>query len=175
MSTPLHYQRSTSTRSVLALCLAVTLALIATSTASAATVRVNAFNCISAGGQWTVPAGSGVLITHAVFARTLGLTRAFVNGQATTITIGASVIDTTSYWSASEPLTIEPYGDVWLTRMIYPTGTTLAAGETMTFRLIQSSAHTYIDGLIFDNGAGGRPTHYGPGTDIDATCTVTGV
>jgi hypothetical protein len=59
---------------------------------------------------------------------------------------------------------------------MYPTGTTLAAGQSMTFHLVVSLSHVILDGVSFENGESGKPLFSGPGSAVDlGTCTVTGV
>jgi hypothetical protein len=144
--------------------------------ASAATkTRVNALFCADAGGQWTIPAGTEVQVALGFFTKSRGLATDFVHAQRTSISIdGGSVIDISGFWSTPEPFFLEPYGDTWLTRVVYDTGVVLGEGATMHFQFVLEERHVLLDGLVFENGVSGKPVLFRPNVYV-YDCTVTGV
>jgi hypothetical protein len=162
---------------ILATALVATLMLTATTApASAATkTRVNALFCADAGGQWTIPAGTEVQVALGFFTKRQGLATDFVHAQRTSISIdGGSVIDISGFWSTPEPFFLEPYGDTWLTRVVYDTGVVLGEGATMQFQFVLEERHVLLDGLVFENGVSGKPVLFRPNVYV-YDCTVTGV
>lgn len=161
---------------LLGLATGASLALLAmTSPASAATTsRVNALNCALAGGQATIPAGTEVEVGLGVIVRNRGLATDFLHMQRTSISIdGHAAIDISASWGLPEPISLPPYGDVWITRLTYDTGVVLGQGETMHFQLVLDEPHLYLDLLGFENGVSGKPVLFRPAV-YTYDCTVTG-
>lgn len=150
--------------------------LVTASPASAVTTsRVNALSCADAGGQATIPAGTEVEVALGVLVRNRGLATDFMHMQRTTIAInGGTAIDISGFWSAPQIITLDPYGDIWLTRVIYDTGVVLGQGEAMHFQFVLDEPHLYLDLLTFENGVAGQPVLFFPNTYV-YDCTVTGV
>jgi hypothetical protein len=160
------------------LLVAMMVALVAgpVAAASAATQSpVNALSCFLAGGQATIPAGTEVEVRLGNVAKNRGLASDFRMMQTTTLSIdGGSATDISGFWGTPEPLTLDPYGDVWRTRVIYDTGIVLGQGESMHFQFVLAEPHLYLDDLAFANGVSGRPSLYAPAV-YTYDCTVTGV
>jgi hypothetical protein len=163
-------------RSVSRLWLVVALAAGTAATASAATQSpVNALGCFSAGGQATIPAGTEVEVRLGNVLKNRGLATDFRMMQTTTLSInGGSTIDISGFWGTPEPLTLDPYGDVWRTRVIYDTGIVLGQGDSMHFQFVLAEPHLYLADLVFVNGVSGKPELFAPAV-FTYDCTVTGV
>jgi hypothetical protein len=163
-------------RSVSRLWLVVALAAGTAATASAATQSpVNALGYFSAGGQATIPAGTEVEVRLGNVLKNRGLATDFRMMQTTTLSInGGSTIDISGFWGTPEPLTLDPYGDVWRTRVIYDTGIVLGQGDSMHFQFVLAEPHLYLADLVFVNGVSGKPELFAPAV-YTYDCTVTGV
>jgi hypothetical protein len=158
-----------------ALLTAAVLLTTASPASATSTSRVNALICAEAGGQATIPAGTEVEVALGVLVRNLGLATDFIHMQRTTIAInGGSPLDISSLWSRPQLITLDPYGSIWLTRVVDDTGVVLAQGETMHFQFVLDEPHLYLDLLTFENGVGGQPVLFFPNTYV-YDCTVTGV
>lgn len=144
--------------------------------ASAATPsRVNALSCAQNGGYATIPAGTEVEVRLGNILGNRGLATDFTRMQRTTLSInGGSLIDISAFWAQPEPTNVAPYGDIWITRLIYDTGVVLAAAESMHFQFVLTEPHLYLDGLTFVNGVSGRPQLFPPNV-YTYDCTVMGV
>jgi hypothetical protein len=154
----------------------VALAAGTAATASAATQSpVNALGCFSAGGQASIPAGTEVEVRLGNVLKNRGLATDFRMMQTTTLSInGGSTIDISGFWGTPEPLTLDPYGDVWRTRVIYDTGIVLGQGDSMHFQFVLAEPHLYLADLVFVNGVSGKPELFAPAV-YTYDCTVTGV
>jgi len=143
---------------------AVAAAALASAATAGTETAVSAFGCASGGGAVTVPAGSQVVVRQGWASGNVGLVRDFVNAQTTTVSLnGGAPVDVSNLWSTPAPVAAGAVSFV-----SYDTGTTLAAGESLTFRLTTTLAHPVLDK---EPGGAVRVT----GTPIDATCTVTAV
>jgi hypothetical protein len=161
---------------LLGLATGASLALLAmTSPASAATTsRVNVLGCVEQGGQVTRPAGTELEVALGVIVKNRGLATDFLRMQQTTISIdGGSPIDISEFWGDPEPITLSPYGDVWITRIIYDTGVILGQGEATHFQFVLDEPHLYLDDLVFVSDQSQRPELYRPAV-YTYDCTVTG-
>jgi hypothetical protein len=154
----------------------VALAAGTVAAASAATQSpVNALSCALAGGQATIPAGTEVEVRLGNILKNRGLATDFRMMQTTTLSInGGSAIDISGFWGTPEPLTLDPYGDVWRTRVLYDTGIVLGQGDSMHFQFVLAEPHLYLDDLEFVNGISGQPELFAPAV-YTYDCTVTGV
>jgi hypothetical protein len=93
-------------------------------------IIVELFSCtFGEGGEWTVPAGSRVVLMLGWGAKTHGLMKNFLQAQTTTISIdGAAPIDLSDSYSQIEA---RPDEDDFVSRIHYDTGVTLSAGESL--------------------------------------------
>jgi hypothetical protein len=126
--------------------LLVLTALLALPTvARAQTAVVPAFPCaVIFGGQWTVPAGSDVVVAQRWEAKNTGLVQAFLNGQTTTLALnGGAPPDISGEYV---PISAAPGGG-YFTRVAHDTGITLRAGESLTFNVVISFSHRVLDGF----------------------------
>jgi hypothetical protein len=162
-------------RSRVLIAMMATLAAGTTATASATTPSpVNALSCFLAGGQATVPAGMEVEVRLGSVLKNHGLATDFRMMQVTTLSLnGGSAIDISGFWGAPEPFTLDPYGNVWRTRVIYDTGIVLGQGDSMHFQFVLAEPHLYLDDLVFVNGVSGEPELFAPAV-YTYDCTVTG-
>jgi hypothetical protein len=145
--------------------------IAAVAPASAATTVVNPFQCASAGGAVSRPAGSTIVIRQGLAEDTRGGLTALLNAQATTISLnGGTAVDLTDKWSAPA----STGDDGWLTTVEYPTGITLAAGQSLTFVFTVSLAHRVPEVRIPPLGGEPAKPEFNEGTQTWA-CTVTGV
>jgi hypothetical protein len=123
---------------------------------------VSAIGCSLAGGQVSRPAGTEIVVRQGWAASTRGLVVDFLHAQTSSVSVnGGAPVDVSDEYT-------EPNGsnaEGWRSDVFYPTGVTLAAGQSMTFRFLASVSHPVFDGL----------TVGGPGTVADYACTVTGV
>ena len=145
---------------------------IAASTAAAANVNVNPFPCqVFQGGATTVPAGSTITIRSGISEQTLGIMKAYLNAQTTTISINGATADVSNAWS--DPVNQGP-GLGWLSVVTYPTGITLAAGQSLVVVWTTTLAHPVPE--VFNPAAGG-PAGQPAFNDapVTFTCTVTAV
>ena len=157
---------------VVAAAVAAIAALVFPVAALASTTQVSAFGCQNHGGQANVPADRDVVVRQALVFKNLGLTQNYLHAQTSSLSVnGAAAADVSGLWVA-------PFATsgAWQTTLLYPTGITLAAGQSMTFHLVVSLSHPSVDGLSFENGVSGKPVFFGPGPTFDlGVCTVTGV
>jgi len=144
---------------------------VAVSPANAATSFVNPFLCASGGGIVTRPAGSTIVIRQGLAEQTRGGLTALLQAQTTTVSVnGGSPVDLSGDWAV--PTT--PSADGWLTTVEYPTGITLAAGQSLTVVFTITVAHVVPEVLLPQlGGEPGKPA-FSEGTQTWA-CTVTGV
>jgi len=141
------------------------------STAGAADVNVNPFVCSVHGGNVTVPAGSTVVIVQGFSEQTLGILTAWLNDQTTTLSVNTgATVDLTGGWSSP----VQAPDGSWVSFVSYPTGITLAAGDSMTVAFTISVTHVLPE--VFNpaaDGPAGKPVLNAGSTTF--SCTVTGV
>jgi hypothetical protein len=140
--------------------------------ARAQTAVVPAFPCaVIFGGQWTVPAGSDVVVAQRWEAKYRGLVEAFLNAQTTTLSInGAAPLDISGEYV---PISAAA-GGTYFTRVAHDTGITLGAGDTLTFTVVISFSHRVLDGFTLADETSHRPLFFGPGVAFEFPCEVTG-
>jgi hypothetical protein len=140
--------------------------------ARAQTAVVPAFPCaVIFGGQWTVPAGSEVVVAQRWEAKSRGLVEAFLNAQTTTLSInGGAPLDISGEYA---PISAAP-GGTYFTRVAHDTGITLGAGDSMTFNVVISFSHRVLDGFTLADETSHRPLFFGPGVTFEFPCEVTG-
>ncbi len=156
-------------RLLLVFAVMVVAVVMATGASAIPTATVNIFPCAFGGGA-TVGAGLQINLTATWTAKTRGLTNSFLDAVTTFASVNSTpVANANSYFSA-------PTGDNtngWLTRWTYPTGITLAAGQTMTVSFDWVLAYAITDGFKNDN----KQSHIGPGSVFGGplSCTITAV
>jgi len=140
--------------------------------ARAQTAVVPAFPCaVIFGGQWTVPAGSDVVVAQRWEAKNRGLVQAFLNVQTTTLAVnGGAALDISGEYV---PVSAAP-GGTYFTRVAHDTGITLGAGERLTFNLVISFSQRVLDGFTLADETSHRPLFFGPGGAFEFPCEVTG-
>ena len=130
------------------------------------------YRCFLHGGSETVPAGSQVDLTIAWTTKTRGLEDTFLDAVTTVASVdGNPIANANSYFGA-------PTGDNtdgWLMRWTYPTGITLASGQTMTVSFDWILAYEITDGYKY--GDPPQKSHIGPGSAFGGpiSCTITAV
>ena len=140
--------------------------------ARAQTAVVPAFPCaVIFGGQWTVPAGSDVVVAQRWEAKNRGLVQAFLNAQTTTLAVngGAPLDISGDYVPISEAA-----GGTYFTRVAHDTDITLEAGESLTFIVVISFSNRVLDGFTLADDTSHRPLFFGPGITFAFPCAVTG-
>ena len=153
-------------RLLLALLVAMVVSPVAGARADS-TVAVGATRCALDGGAATVAAGSAVTVRGGWAAATRGLVEDFLHAQQTTISVnGGPAVDISGSYQAAS-------GN-WRTDVFYPTGITLATGESLIFTLRVTTSHRLHDGLVFEDGTSGKPRFAEAGILFAVTCTVTG-
>ena len=140
--------------------------------ARAQTAVVPAFPCaVIFGGQWTVPAGSDVVVAQRWEAKNRGLVQTFLNAQTTTLSInGGTALDISGEYV---PISAAP-GGTYFTRVAHDTGITLGAGDSLTFKVVISFSHRVLDGFTLADETSQRPLFFGPGVTFEFPCEVTG-
>lgn len=144
---------------------------IAASSAWADTAYVNPTNCaLFHGGQVTVPAGSTITVRQGFSEQTRGILQAFLNSQTSTVSVnGGSPVDVSDQYSTP----VETAAGDFATRVVYPTGITLGAGESLTIAFTLSLRNVVPE--VFNPAGGGepgKPAFNVPGSTT-FTCTVT--
>jgi hypothetical protein len=164
--------KSKARKTLLLLTIGVVLAGIATSAAQAADVNVNPFICNDfQGGHLTVPAGSTITIRQGVAEQTRGILTDYLNAQTTSISVNGTTVDVSDDWPA--PVSFGPQGGS-VTFITYPTGITLAAGDSLTVVWVTTLDHAVPE--VFNPAAGGpsgMPAFNA--ASVTYTCTVTAV
>ena len=155
-----------------ALAAVVAAATLLVPVAQAGTVFVNPFfGC--PGGTRSVPAGSDITLRIGWATVNRGLTHAFEVAETTTLTIdGVARADADD--DVYRTLAKRPDGS-WASSWIYPTGITLAAGESFTFVYDSLVSHRLHDGVVKADDHDQSPAFVGPGSIFGGplTCTVT--
>jgi hypothetical protein len=133
---------------------------------------VNAYACIVGnGGAATVPAGSEVVIRQGYASTAVGGLYSFLKAQTTILSVNdRQMVDVSASWADPEPLA----GFAGVTRVTYPTGTTLAAGDSMRFTFAEVFDRPLTDPSDYDGD--GRIDPAVPPADglaFGGTCTVT--
>jgi hypothetical protein len=151
----------------------LTALLVLPTTARAQTAVVPAFPCaVIFGGQWTVPAGSDVVVAQRWEAKNRGLVQSFLNAQTTTLSInGGAALDISGEYV---PVSAAP-GGTYFTRVAHDTGITLEAGDSLTFNVVISFSQRVLDGFTLADETSHRPLFFGPGVAFEFPCEVTGV
>jgi hypothetical protein len=136
------------------------------------TAVVPAFVCaVILGGDWTVPAGAEVVVDQRWEARNRGLVQSFLNAQATTLSLnGGPAVDVSGSWGPIAPV---PADGVYRAELALSTGTSLSAGQSMTFDLVLPLSHRVHDGFTLEDGTSHKPLFFGPGVAFDFPCRVT--
>src|SRR5829696_804819 len=139
--------------------------------ARAQTAVVPAFPCaVIFGGQWTVPAGSDVVVAQRWEAKNRGLVQTFLNAQTTTLSInGDAALDISGEYA---PISAAP-GGTYFTRVAHDTGITLGAGDSLTFKVVISLSQRVLDGFTLADETS-RPLFFWPGVAFEFPCEVTG-
>ena len=146
--------------------------LVLPAPARAQIATVPAFPCaVIFGGQWTVPAGSDVVVAQRWESKNVGLVQAFLNAQTTTVAVnGGAPIDLSAGYAPIASVS----GGSYFTRVAHDTGITLGAGERLTFELVISFSHRVLDGFTLADETSHRPLFFGPGAAFEFRCVVTG-
>ena len=162
---------------------AIVAALAVTSTSAVASASTNAaptsvtvgmFTCgVRDNGQFIVPAGSAVTFQLGWFQNNIGGIYNFLHDVTAIASVnGTPVANANSYFTAPEPLPPDAPGN-WITWWIYPTGITLAAGQSLTLTLDWVLSRPLADGMphgVVDPAG----TLFGPfGGPISCTVTAT--
>jgi hypothetical protein len=139
--------------------------------AAGADVNVNAFHCFATGGTATVAPGSTIVVRQGFAEQTRGVLTAFLGAQTSTVSVnGGPTVDVSGAYSAP---TQAPDGS-WSSFVNYPTGITLASGDSLSFTFTLSLSHVVPEVLIPpEGGEPGRPVFGSPATPHVWTCTVT--
>jgi hypothetical protein len=145
--------------------------LIAPTQARAQTAVVPAFPCaVIFGGQWTVPAGSDVVVSQRWEAKNQGLVQGFLNAQTTTLALnGGAPVDISGEYL---PVAAAPTG-THFTRVAHDTGITLDTGDRLTFNLVLSFSHRVLDGFTLADETSHQLLFFGPGDAFEFSCEVT--
>jgi hypothetical protein len=161
-------------RVTLVLAVAAIMAVLSPGIAHADTAVVPAFVCAElSGGNATVSAGSQVVVAQRWEAKSRGLVQTFLNAQTTTISVnGSEPVDLSGDY---DPIAPTSDGARNFTRVLYDTGVTLSAGESMRFDLVISLSHRLHAGLTLADGDSHKPLFFGPGETFEFGCTVTAV
>jgi hypothetical protein len=159
-------------RFVLATVLGLSLTLGSTlGVAAADPVTVSYAGCVFGnGGSATVPADSAVSIRFGWSAVTKAQVESFLKAVTTYASVdGTSVASANSYFSSPAMTT-----GGWLTFWTYPTGRSLASGQSMTVTLNFYLSRKVPTGK---DAATGRPLKAGPGFvwSPSLSCTVSGI
>jgi hypothetical protein len=84
---------------------------------------------------------------------------------------GGPVADVDGYWSAPEPVWSDLWGAiVWATYWTYPTGITVAAGDSITISYEWALSHQLVDGLVKIDDTNKLMHFTGP---YSFSCTIT--
>ena len=134
---------------------------------------VNPFGCIVGNdGHVTRPAGSEIVIRQGYASTAIGGVYAFVKAQTTILSVNdGRMVDVSDTWSNPEPLA----GFAGVTRVTYPTGVTIAAGESMRFTFAQVIDRPLTDPSDYDGDGTLDPPRPFKGLAFGGTCTVTGI
>ena len=152
--------------------------LVVPTAAWADTTQVGAALC-GDGGHISVPAGTEIVVRQGISFRRRGTGVEYLGTAQTTL---ISVNDGTPVDVSDrfEPLVFEPVTTdlgvvvwVWRSRVLYPTGISLAPGESLTFHFLQTLSRPVPD-WVFDDTGLWTFQFDGPGVFEDVTCTVTG-
>jgi hypothetical protein len=131
-------------------------------------IIVGLFPCTFAeGGEWTVPAGSRVVLALGWVATNRGLVQNFLQAQTTTISIdGAAPVDISDSYSAIEPL---PDGG-FASRIRHDTGVTLSAGQSL-----QADGTIVVSNRVVDffDETTHKPVFFQPGHPDTFSCRIT--
>ena len=147
--------------------------------ALADTTEVGAALC-GDGGHVSVPAGTEVVVRQGISFRRYGTGVEYLGSAQTTL---ISVNDGTPVDVSDrfEPLVFQSVTTdlgavvwVWRSRVLYPTGISLAPGESLTFHFLQTLSRPVPD-WVFDDTGQWTFQFDGPGVFEDVTCTVTGL
>lgn len=133
---------------------------------------VNAFGCaVIRDGHVTRPAGSTIHIVQGWAAKNRGLLLDYLQAQTTTISIdGGTPVDVSQAYASPT----QEGGGQYEALLTYPTGRTLAVGESMSFVLVITLSHQLQDGFTLEDETTHRPLFFGPGAAFEFACTVTG-
>jgi len=138
--------------------------------AAAADVNVGAFGCFAGGGTRNIPAGSTIVVRQGFAEETRGVLTAFLGAQTSTVSVnGGPPVDVSGGYSAPQQ---RPDGS-WVSFVNYPTGITLAAGQSLSFVFTLTLSHVVPEVLIpTEGGTPGKPV-FNPTTAQAWSCTVT--
>lgn len=159
-----------ATRIALVTAIAAIALATAASAAAAGTVTINTFfGC--PGGIRVVPADSTIVLRLGWLASTRGLAQSFEIANTTVLAIDGAPradADDASY------LTLVAGPDGWTSRWNYPTGITLAAGDSFAYSFDWLLSHQLHDGIVTDDDRDQSPTFAGPGSAFGGplNCTV---
>jgi hypothetical protein len=121
------------------------------------------------GGEWTVPAGSRVVLMLGWGAKNRGLVQNFLQAQTTTISIdGGAPADIRNSYSAIEQRPEE--GD-FVARIHHDTGVTLSSGESLQVDGMVAVSHVVPDGVIDEITH--RPVLFRPEQPFTIHCRIT--
>jgi hypothetical protein len=121
------------------------------------------------GGEWTVPAGSRVVLALGWGAKNQGLVKQFLQAQTTTISLnGAAPVDLSDSYSAIEP---RPDEEDFVSGVRHDTGVTLSAGESLQVDGMVVVSHVVASGLLDEFTH--RPVLFRPEGPLTIRCRIT--
>ena len=137
-------------------------------------VVVSAPGCIYFGtGEVTVDPGT-IVIRSGWASGPQGAVQSFLNAQVTIVSVNdGDMVDASAFYGAPEPWpAVNQQG--WVSWFNYPTGVTLASGQSMRFTFTLYMTRGVADIYDADNDGSMEPTTpTGAGLSFGGTCTVT--
>jgi hypothetical protein len=123
-------------------------------------------------GEIAVPADARIVVAVGWAAKNRGLVQNFLQAQTTTLRFdGGAPVDVSDSYGAIEGVQLD--GGAFATRLLFDTGVTLSAGQSLEVDDELVFSHAVVDGLQMRDENTHRPFIFRPDEPLTRHCRIT--
>jgi hypothetical protein len=123
-------------------------------------------------GEISVPAGARIVVAVGWAAKNRGLVQNFLQAQTTTLRFdGGDPVDVSDSYGAIEEVQLD--GGAFAARLLFDTGVTLSAGQSLEVDDELTFSHAVVDGLQMTDENTHRPHIFRPEEPLTLHCRIT--
>jgi len=123
-------------------------------------------------GEISVPAGARIVVAVGWAAKNRGLVQNFLQAQTTTLRFdGGDPVDVSDSYGSIEEVQLD--GGAFAARLLFDTGVTLSAGQSLEVDDELVFSHAVVDGLQMRDENTHRPFIFRPDEPLTRHCRIT--